>query len=55
MMSLREKKQLAALSLTVAMVVGCTATGVISLAKLAGTIMQVAALNYTGPPAPPDL
>ena len=31
------------------MVVGCTATGVISLPKLAGTIVQVAALNYTGP------
>ena len=48
MMSLRNNKKIAVLGLAVAMVVGCTATGGISLAKIAGTIMQAAALNYTG-------
>lgn len=49
MKSLKNKKTAAVLSLFAAVSIGCTATGQVDWAKVGGTLLQVAAMNYTGP------
>ena len=49
MKSLKNKKTAAVLSLFAAFSIGCTATGQVDWVKVGGTLLQVAAMNYTGP------
>ena len=49
MISFKNKKHTAVFGLVLVLTFGCTATGQIDWAKLGGTLLQVAALNYTGP------
>lgn len=49
MNSFKNNKHTAVLGLILVITFGCTATGQVDWAKLGGTILQVAALNYTGP------
>lgn len=49
MNSFKKNKQTAVFGLILVMTFGCTATGQIDWARVGGTFLQVAALNYTGP------